>query len=194
MEDSEIVSIEQLRGRRVVVGAPGSGNSRTALELLEVCGIGPEEFKPVYISYDEAIQAMDRHEYDAAFIIAGIPTTMISELQKRRPVRIVAFSSSEVEALTGRLPYLSPLTLAAATYSGSSKDVNTVALMAMLVADAGLSDDLVYRLCTGIYDNLDYLGKVHERARDISLQNFMLGVPAEYAHPGAARFYNERRR
>lgn len=194
MADSDIVNVGQLRGRRVLVGAPGSGNSKTAFELLEVCGIGAEDFEPVYLSYDEAIQAMERREYDAAFIIAGIPTTMISELQKRRPVRIVPFTQSEIESLTGGLPYLSALSLPAATYSGLDAEVKTVALMAMLVAEPGLSDDLVYRLCAGIYDNLGYLGKVHERARDISLENFMLGVSADYVHPGAARFYAERRR
>ncbi len=189
--DSEIQSLAQLRNRRIVVGSPGSGNALTSIELLAACGITQADFFPVYISYDDAIQAMERREYDAAIVIAGIPTRMISELQQRMPLRILALSRSEVASLTAALPYLAPLSVPAATYPGTSGNVDTVALMAMLVCDARLSEDLAFRLCRDIYAHLEYLQKIHERARDISLETFMKGVPAGYIHPGAARFYNE---
>jgi TRAP transporter TAXI family solute receptor len=117
---------------------------------------------------------------------------MISELQKRMPLRILSFTSSEVASLTRALPYLSPLSLPETAYPGAEVKADTIALMAMLVCDARLSEDLVFRLCRDVYDHLEYLQKIHERARDLSLDNFMKGVPAGYIHPGAARFYNER--
>ena len=193
LADSDIQTIAQLRGHKVIVGAPGSGNVITSLALMSAFGIAAGDFEPVYISYDEALQAMERRDYDAAIIIAGTPTRMISELQRRVPIRILSLSSSETASITTSLPYLAALSLPAATYAGQTEPVTTVALMAMLVASSRLSDDLAGNLCQTIFDNLDYLKKIHERARDVSIDTIMNGVPEGYAHPGALRFYNERK-
>ncbi len=191
--DSDIKGISQLRNRRVIVGPPGSGNAITTVELLSAFGMTTADYKPIYISYDEALQAMERRDYDAAIIIAGIPTKMISELQRRVPVKILAFSPTEIASLTFTLPYLSTLNLPAVTYSSQTEPVATVALMAMLIASSRLSDDLASSLCQSIFDNLDYLKTIHERARDVSIDTIMNGIPEGYAHPGALRFYKERK-
>jgi len=194
LADSGVETISQLRGRRVIVGAPGSGNAITSLELMAAFGIAKSDFEPVYISYDEALQAMERRDYDAAIVIAGMPTRMISELQLRVPVRILALTPSETASLTAALPYLAAVNLPAATYQGQDKPVTTVALMAMLIASSRLSDDVADSLCRGIFDNLEYLKTIHERARDVSLDTIMKGIPPGYAHPGALRFYQERKK
>lgn len=194
LADSDIHNISQLRGRKVIVGASGSGNVITSQAMMSAFGIGADDFEPVYISYDEALQAMERRDYDAAIVIAGTPTKMISELQRRVAVRIISLSSSETASLTTALPYLAALNLPANTYAGQTAPVTTVALMSMLVSSSRLSDDLAFSLCQTIFDNLDYLKKVHERARDISIETIMNGIPEGYVHSGALRFYNERRR
>lgn len=191
--DSDIKGISQLRNRRVIVGPPGSGNAITTVELLSVFGITTADYEPIYISYDEALQAMERRDYDAAIIIAGIPTKMISELQRRVPVKILSFSPAETASLTSALPYLSTLNLPAATYSTQTEPVKTVALMAMLIASSRLSDDLADTLCQAIFDNLAYLKTIHERARDLSIDTIMNGIPEGYVHPGALRFYQKRK-
>ncbi|NLF95367.1 MAG: TAXI family TRAP transporter solute-binding subunit [Candidatus Riflebacteria bacterium] len=193
LADSSIESITDLRGHKVIVGAPGSGNAITSLELMAASGIAKSDFEPVYISYDEALQAMERRDYDAAIVIAGTPTRMISELQLRVPVRILTLTPSETASLTSALPYLAAVNLPAATYHGQDKPVATVALMAMLIASSRLSDDVANSLCRGIFDNLEYLKTIHERARDVSLETIMKGIPPGYAHPGALRFYNSRK-
>ncbi|PKL45450.1 MAG: hypothetical protein CVV41_00200 [Candidatus Riflebacteria bacterium HGW-Riflebacteria-1] len=194
LADSDIQSISQLRGRKVIVGAPGSGNVITSLAMMSAFGIGVDDFEPVYISYDEALQAMERRDYDAAIIIAGTPTKMISELQHRKPVRIISLSPAETASITAALPYLSALNLPPKTYAGQTEPVTTVALMAMLVCSSRLSDDLAANLCQTIFDNLDYLKTIHTRAHDVSIDTIMNGVPEGYAHPGALRFYSQRRR
>ncbi len=119
---------------------------------------------------------------------------MISELQRRVPVRILSLIPSETASLTAALPYLAAVNLPASTYQGQAEPVTTVALMALLIASSRLSDDVAENLCRGIFDNLEYLKTIHERARDVSLETIMNGVPEGYAHPGALRFYRDRKR
>lgn len=191
--DSGIVNVQQLRGRKVVVGSPGSGNALTTMAILSACGMTAADFFPVYVSYDDVIQDMERREYDAAVIMAGIPTRSVSELQKRMPLRILSFSPAETASLTAGLPYLTPMPVPANTYGLQNGNSETLALMAMLVCDDRLSDELGFRLCRDLYANLDYLRKVHERARDINSGNFMKGVPQGSLHSGAARFFSQLR-
>ncbi len=189
--DSEIETIEQLRGRKVVVGAPGSGNALTSLQLLKAAGIGADQFEPVFLSYDEAIQAMERGEFAAATIIAGVPTRVIKELHQRIGVRILSFSSNAIMDFTGKLPYLSHISIASGTYPDQKEKIETVALMALLVSNDQLSDDLAYRLLQNLFANLDYLKQIHDRAADISPDNYLKGVPDGFLHPAAASFFND---
>lgn len=189
--DSEIKSVEQLKGKKVIVGARGSGNSLTSLELLAACGISSEEFEPVYISFDESIQAIERREYDAAIVIAGIPTKVVSELQRRIKIRILPFSQSEISELIAALPYLSVVSIPGSTYEEQPNGVMTVALMAMLVSNSHVDDNMAYGLCQLIFHNLEYLQKIHQRARDISIDTFMNSIPDGALHSGAQRFYND---
>lgn len=190
-KDSEIQSIEQLRGQKVVVGAPGSGNALTSLQLLENAGIGADQFEPVFLSYDEAIQAMERGEFAAAIIIAGVPTRVIKELQQRIGIRILSFSSNAIIDFTGKLPYLSHISIASGTYPDQKEKIETVALMALLVTNDRLADNLANRLLQSLFANLDYLKSIHDRAADISAANYLKGVPEGFLHPAAAKFFKE---
>ncbi|MEW6710004.1 MAG: TAXI family TRAP transporter solute-binding subunit [Candidatus Riflebacteria bacterium] len=192
-ENSGITSISQLKNRKIAVGSKGSGSAITSIELLANAGIAPSDYEPVFYSYDEAIQGMERGDCDAMIVIAGIPTKAVVELEKRIKITIVSFYPEEIAALTSTLPYLSAVSIPAGTYSTQTEKTETLALMALLVGSARLSDNLVYQLNGMIFDNLDYLQKVHERARDISLQTYMNSVPENTLHPGSLRFYQDRK-
>lgn len=188
LKSSSINSIEELKGKKIVVGAPGSGNALTAIELLGAAGLNLADFSPIYISYDEAIQPLERREYDAAFVVAGVPTKMISELHQRVPLKVLPFSAEEIERLQKALPYLSHIAIQPGTYAGMNNETQTLALMAMLVSSSRLSDDVVEQLLQTLFNNLDYLQQVHPRARDISTANFLKAVPEGRLHSGSARF------
>lgn len=190
LADANIDSIAQLREKKIVVGARGSGNAITSIELLSAFGISPHEYEPLYMSYDAAIQAMERRECEVAIIIAGIPTQVISELQKRVPVKIMNFLPEETAGLASALPYLAEVEIPAATYGQQGAKVRTLALMAMLVSTTRLDNDLAIKLNEIIFANLDFLQGVHQRARDISLETSRKSVPEKLLHPGAQMFFN----
>ena len=88
-EKSDIKTIADLKNHRINVGAVNSGNALTAVEFLNELNIKENEYTKINMSYDEAIQAMEKDECDATIIIAGIPTKVVSELKKRIAVRII---------------------------------------------------------------------------------------------------------
>ncbi len=189
-ETTNINSVEDLKGHRVNVGPANSGNALTAIELLETLNINSEDYTMVNLSYDEVIQAMEKNECDATIIIAGVPTKAVMELKKRLPIKIINIDLQTTISTTSKLPYLSSFTLSDDIY-GLGKTINTLAVMALLVSNKDLKDELAYDLIKMIFENIDYLKIIHERARDISIKNALKGLNELYLHTGAAKYLNE---
>lgn len=187
---SKIENLSDLKGRKINVGPKNSGNALTAVELLSALELPESDYTMINLSYDEAIQAMEKSECDATIIIAGIPTKAISELKKRIPIRIIDISLQTVVQTVNKLPYLSAFTISDDVY-GVGKSTSTVAVMALLIANKDLKEEMAYDLTRMIFENLDYLKLIHERARDLSIKNALRGIKAENLHPGSARYLNE---
>ena len=189
-ESSGIKTLADLKNHRINVGAVNSGNALTAVEFLNALNIKEDDYIKINMSYDESIQAMEKNECDAIIIIAGIPTKVIIELKKRIPIRIIDIPLQTVAETIQKLPYLSAFTIADDIY-GESKNTSTLAVMALLITNTDLNDNLAYELIKMLFDNIDYLKLIHERARDLSIKNALRGVKKENLHPGAEKYLNE---
>ena len=189
-EKSDIKTIEDLKGHRINIGPEKSGNALTAIEVLKALNISENDFTACNLSYDESIQAMEKEECDASVIIAGIPTKAIIEVHKRIKIRILEIPLPTVVDTVSKLPYLSAFTITDDIY-GDGKQTSTLAVMALLITDKKLEDEKAYELVKILFDNLDYLKVIHERARDISIKNSLRGVNLEYTHPGSLKFLKE---
>lgn len=189
-DTSGIQKIEDLKGHIINVGPANSGNALTAIELLETLNIHKDDYKMVNMSYDEAIQAMEKQECDATIIIAGVPTKAVIEMKKRIPIRILNIEHQTTLDVTGKLTYLVSFPLSDDIY-GLGKSVNTFTVMALLISNSDLKEDLGYDLLKMIFENIEYLKVIHERARDISIENALRSFNMNYLHNGAAKFFNE---
>lgn len=187
---SDIKTINDLKGHRINIGPEGSGNALTAIEVLKALNINENDFTVCNLSYDESIQAMEKEECDATIVIAGIPTKAITEVDKRIKIRILEIPLQTVVETVNKLPYLSAFTISDDVY-GDGKQTSTLAVMAMLITDKNLEDEKAYGLVKILFDNLEYLRLIHERARDISVKNAVRGVKQEYFHPGSLKFLKE---
>lgn len=188
--NSNIVQISHLKGQRINVGPDNSGNALTAIELLNALNIKESEYEKINLSYDEAIQAMEKRECDATIIIAGVPTKAVNELKKRIPIRILDIPLQTVVEAVNNLSYLSAFTIADDIYN-DRKNTSTVAVMALLISNSDLQEAVAYDLVKMIFENIDYLKIIHERARDISIKNALRGVNKDFLHGGAAKFFEE---
>lgn len=189
--DSGIEEVEDLRGKKVAVGAEGSGTEANANHILEVHGINEDDMEEVLnISFAQAVMKMRSGQIDAAFVTAGIPTSAIVEMTETLDVNIVPVRSEIISMISSRYPFYVEVTIPERTYTGQSEDITTAAVMAMLVVPAELPEGLVYNMTQAIFEHQESIIAAHDRGNDIMLETALIGMPVDL-HPGAARFYED---
>jgi len=190
MENSSIKSINDLRGKKVAVGAIGSGTEANARQILEVYGITYNDLSPQYLSYAEASNGLKDGNVDAAFLTAGYPTAAVQDLAFQKKVNLLSFDADKADVLIKKYPFYAKQTVKANTYPGQTADVQTVAVKAMLVVPESMSADLVYEITKAIYSNTDRLKAAHKLGEGITKETALEGMPIPL-HPGAEKYFKE---
>ncbi|HET8678653.1 MAG TPA: TAXI family TRAP transporter solute-binding subunit [bacterium] len=186
-----INTIADLKGKRIAVGAPGSGTEVNARQILRAYELGYYNTRPDFLNFAEAADQLKDGVVDAAFITAGYPTAAVQDIAANRDLKIIPVSRDVAEALREQYPYYTAVTIPANTYRGQAEAVDTVAVMAMLVTRQDVDEHLVYSLVGALWDNLDRLRAAHARGRDITTSSARRGMPITM-HAGALRYYRER--
>lgn len=185
-----INSIADLRGRRIAVGAPGSGTEVNARQIMRVFDVGYYNTKPDFLNFAEAADQIKDGVVDAAFITAGHPTAAVTDIAASRDLKILPIPREVIEQLRTQYPYYTEVVIPANTYRGQSDPVATAAVMAMLVTRQDADADLVYALTRALWDNTERLRVAHARGRDITTASARRGMPITM-HAGALRYYRE---
>lgn len=189
--DSDIKSLSDLKGKKVAIGAPGSGTAVAAEQILKAAGVW-NSIQKVNQKFSEAAQALKLGQIDAAVIVSGAPTPAITQIAVTTPVRVLPIPDSILSKLKseGYIFYVRQ-DLKAGTYKGMGTDTATVAVKAILVASADLPEEVVYKMTKILFDNVDQLRAVHQKARYISLNTALDGMSIPL-HSGAAKYYTEK--
>lgn len=167
-QDSGISSIEQLKGKRVAVGAAGSGAEANARQILAAYGLTYEDVDEQFLSFAEGAYALKDKTVDAAFITAGFPTAAIQDVASQNPVRILQVDELHAKTLAETYPFYSPATIPANTYAGQDVDVQSVSVMAILVANNKVDAKLGEQIANAIFNNLERLHNSHAAAKAIT--------------------------
>lgn len=187
--DSNINSVADLKGKRVSVGAPGSGTEMNAQQILEAYGLKFEDTQLQRLSFADSAKAIQDGQLDAAFQTAGTPTAAITELAATTGVKIIPIDADKIDAIIAKYPFYVKTVIPGNTYSTVPNEIATVSVKSMLVIRADLSEDLVYKVTKAIYENTDKLG--HAKAKEIKLENALAGVSIP-VHPGAKKYFDEK--
>lgn len=188
--DSGIVTIEDLKGKRVAVGDQNSGVEVNARTLLAGHGITYDDLKVDYLGYAEAADGLSAGTIDAAFLTSGLPNASVMELAKTMDIRLVTVTPEKVAEIAKEHPYFVSHEIAASVYDTDGA-VFTAAVPNSLVVKSDMSDDDVYKLTKTFFESLPKLVNSHQAANDISLDVAQTGIIAEL-HPGAKRYYDEQ--
>jgi len=191
LKGSGINDIMDTTGKRVSVGAPGSGVLGDVTAIMRVAGIKFADMQTDFLDFNNTTQRFKDGQLDAGFVVAGYPTSSLMDLATTHDIDLVSFNDEFMGKLIKEYPFFIKDTIPAGTYNGVDRDVSTPAVMAMLVCDAQLSDDVVYKFTKALWENISDLHKVHAKAKLITLETALDGVSVP-VHPGAAKFYTEK--
>ncbi len=186
--DPNIKSVADLAGKNVSVGENGSGVFFNAVDVLGAYDLTLDDINPTYQSFGDSTEALQDGKIDAAFIVAGAPTTAITSLAATRDVFLVELDDEHIDKLMEASPYYSKNVIPADAY-GLPADATTVAVGAVIIARDDVSEDDVYNVVSGIFDSIDTLG--HDKKNELSL-DFAASVTAVPYHAGAAKYFAEK--
>lgn len=190
LAESDIESIADLAGKRVSVGAPGSGTELNARALLEANGIEYSDFTPQRLNFNETADAIRDGDIDAGFWSVGPPTSSILNLAATRDIRLIGLSDEEIANAQEVEAVFAPYELEAGMYDGMDEAVQTIGIPNVLVVNADMDEELAYQLTQLLFENIDELIAVHPAANDTTVE-FTMGSTPVPLHPGALRYFEE---
>jgi TRAP transporter TAXI family solute receptor len=186
-----INTIYDIKGKRVSVGAPGSGTEfKTNLVLQEALGIPYSSFKVFRLSFTENANALKDGTIDVGIWDVAAPTSSIMDLSMTRDIYIIPFSKEDIDKICKKFPFYSPFEMPAGIYKGQDKPVPNPSVWNTVACTASLDEELVYKLVKAVFENADYLQKIHPFAKYTTPENAVTHsvIPL---HPGAVKYYKE---
>ncbi|MBQ6470185.1 MAG: TAXI family TRAP transporter solute-binding subunit [Lachnospiraceae bacterium] len=187
----EIKSVADLAGKNVSIGASGSGVYFNALDVLGAYDLTENDIKAQYLNFADSADNLKDGKIDAAFIVAGAPTTAITDLATGgRQVYLVSLDSEHADKLCELSPYYSKYTIPADVY-GTPEDVTTVAVGAVVIARDDVAEDDVYNFVSSIFENIDEVTSAHAKGSELSLE-FASSITDVPYHAGAAKYFKEK--
>lgn len=188
--DSGIETFEDLKGKSISSGSPGSGQWQLLGDLLAAHGMAREDVSEDYSSFAQSVDKIKDGNLDASLITAGLPTSSVTDLANGHDIRIVPLAGPAIAKLQETQPYYANAVIPAASYKGVESDVDTLAVRAIWAAHADVPDELVQAVTKALYQNTETLGQVHPMGKQISLDKALESVSIP-VHPGAEAYYNE---
>ena len=185
-----IKSVNDLKGKRVGVGAPNSGVEINARMILNAYDITYDDITPFYLPYGEAIDNMKNGQCDAVFVTSGIPNATVTELGVSYDMVVVPIDGEGREKLISEYPYYSKTVIPADTYN-NKEDVEGVFVYNIMLVRKDLSDEMVYDMLVGIFQNIDTIKASHNAANKNIDITFGVGDIQLPLHDGAAQFWKD---
>lgn len=187
---SGIKSLNDLKGKRVSVGAVGSGTEITVRALLRANGIDPDkDIRAENLGLSETAAAFSDKQIDAGLVVGALGIAGVVEITTVGTADLIDFEPSVIEALCRELPYYLPFEIPAGTYKGQEKPVKSMASWNVLVASDKLDEETAYLMTKALYERKSDILNVSSRLSSMSPEN--LGVIQIPLHEGAQRYYNE---
>ncbi|MCR5481410.1 MAG: TAXI family TRAP transporter solute-binding subunit [Clostridia bacterium] len=188
--DENIKTVADLKGKKVSIGAAGSGVYFNAVDILAAYGLSEDDIEPTYQSFGDSADSLKDGKIDAAFVVAGAPTTAITDLATTKNVSLVSLDDEHIAKLLDASPYYTECTISKDTY-GTAEDVKTVGVGAVILARNDVSEDAIYALCKDIFDNAANLTDSHAKYAELNLEYATSCTTVPY-HPGAAKYFEEK--
>ncbi|UXI01019.1 TAXI family TRAP transporter solute-binding subunit [Photobacterium sp. TY1-4] len=191
--DSGINGVADLKGKRVNIGNPGSGDRATMGVVMDAMGWTNEDFKlAAELKGSERSQALCDNKIDAFVYVVGHPSGSVKEATTSCDAKLVPVTGAAIDKIVADNPYYAKSTIPGGMYKGTDTDTNSFGVAATLVSSTDVSDDVVYALVKSVFENFDTFKRLHPAFANLKPENMVkdgLSIPL---HPGAVRYYKEK--
>jgi TRAP transporter TAXI family solute receptor len=189
LEGSGITSLEDMRGMRISVGAPGSGTEVNAEVILAANGITYDDIEEQRLNFNETADALANGDIDAGFWSVGAPTSSILNLATTQSIVVIELSEAEMTAAQEAEPLFARTVLADGTYEGVGETM-VLGVPNVLAVSSEMDEELAYQITRAMFENIEELRAVHPAANQTTVEFTLAATPVPL-HPGAIRYYEE---
>jgi TRAP transporter TAXI family solute receptor len=192
-KDSGIKSFKDLKGKRVNIGNPGSGQRGTMEVLMNAYGMSPSDFQiATELTSTEQANALCDGKIDAFGYSVGVPNAGVAVATDGCEARIVPLDGEVEKKLVAEHPYYAFATIPAGTYKTTDKDVTTFGVLATLVTSADVDEQTVYEVARAVMDNIEDFRELHPAFANLDPKKMVKDGLTAPLHPGAERYYKEK--
>ena len=190
IRSSGIETIADLRGRRVAIGAQGSGTAVAATNVLNGLGLSLQDIAPRYLSFGETTSGLKDGTLDAGFVVGGLGIAAVTELAVTRDIQIISLTAADLAALTSQYPAYSGYTIPAGTYAGVDQPRQALGIWSAVVVHRDMPEALAFALTCTVYREHQRLLGISPVVKDMTLANIhqLAAVPL---HPGTRRYLQD---
>jgi hypothetical protein len=187
-EESPIKTIEDFRGKRIGVGAPGSGNEVCAKNSFEALGLTYKDFKPEWLSFTEVATGLKDGTIDIGTILVGSPGSAIMDITRTHNIR---FLELEVDRVLKAHPYWYKSAIKKGTYKGVDRDISAVGVGTIIITHQDVDEDLIYKITKTVLEHTSELAEIHPAGKEYAVQFATRGIMIPI-HPGSLRYLKEK--
>lgn len=191
--DSGIDKFEDLVGKRVNIGDPGSGARATFEVVMKEMGWTNESFAlAAELKSSEQAAALCDNKVDAIVFTVGHPAGTIKEATTSCESKLINVNNDKIKALAEGADFYAMATIPAGLYTGTPDAIETFGVGATFVASSKTSPDVVYQMTKAVFDNFERFKKMHPAFNNLQEANMITNNLSAPLHEGALRYYKER--
>jgi len=191
LKDGPITDVEQIKGRTISSGSPGSGTNFMAEVVFKALGIPLDSYKDARLSFTETANALRDGTIELGTWSVGPGTSSIMDLATTHDIRILSFTPEQTRKILAANPTYSAVELAGGVYNGVDDPVPTIGVWNVLICQKSLDVELVYKLVKALYEHNDLLCKIHPSAAYTTPENAVKYSPIPL-HPGTIKYLKEK--
>lgn len=191
--DSSIKSFDDLKGKRVNLGNPGSGGRATMEAIMQIKGWTNQTFKEAMeLKASEQAQALCDNKIDAMIYSAGHPNGAVQEVTTTCDAKIIPVEGPDIDKLVNSFPFYTYTVIPGGMYNGNDSDVKTFGVKATFVSSENVDPDIIYQVVKAVFDNFDNFKTLHPVFSTLEPKDLVKSGNTAPLHKGAEKYFKEK--
>lgn len=191
--DSGINTFDDLKGKRVNLGNPGSGARGTFEVVMKKLGWTTDDFAlTAELKSSEQAAALCDNKIDAIVFTVGHPAGTIKEATTSCEAKLINVNSDKIKELAGGADYYAMTTIPGGMYTGTPDEIETFGVGATFVASSKTSPEVVYQIVKAVFENFNRFKKMHPAFGNLKEADMIKNNLSAPLHDGAVKYYKEK--